>query len=252
MEYIRYETIGHIGVITIDKPPVNAVSAKLYVEIGDIFQQVQQDENVWVVILKSDGKYFSVGNEMSEIGEFTDAHLGRVRWCLQNAAFCTKPIVCAVQGGVVGAMLALIASADIVVASEEAYFVMGETNIGLIGVNNECSLSMPLPALRYMTLTGERVTARDMYRLGWIYDMVEKDKLYERALGIAQKIESKPPLSIQESKLSIQRLVDVNGKYRVGAELDYKTNRVYLSKTRDFAEATKAFMEKRKPTFIGE
>ena len=151
-----------------------------------------------------------------------------------------------------GAGLTIVSSADIIISAEEGFFSFAETNVGLLGPVFECSRSIPIQVLRYMTLTGAKLSADELYRYGYIFEVVEKDALYGRALEVAQQIEAKPPLVTKEVKIALQRLADIDRLYHLDAVETYWTNETLLKDSHDFREAYTSFLEKRPPRFTGK
>jgi enoyl-CoA hydratase/carnithine racemase len=103
-----------------------------------------------------------------------------------------------------------------------------------------------------MALTGDRVSAADMERCGFVHKLVEREALAEEALQIAEMIAAKPPLSVRRTKISLQNLVGIHELLSRHAAADYDANTYYLKNTEDHKEAYTAFLEKRTPVFKGK
>ena len=160
----------------------------------------------------------------------------------------TKPILTAVNGICCGAGLDLVTTGDIVIASDRAEFFDPHVSIGLVSGREVVRLARALPtnvALR-MALMGkhERLSAQRAYDLGLVSEVVEHDKLMERAYEIAAIVNSNAPLAVRGTRLAIRRGIDLP---MYEAEVLAETFRERVLRTDDAKEGPLAFMEKRPP-----
>src|SRR4051812_47622747 len=116
-----------IAEVIVDAPPVNAPKIAEWFEIADAFESYGRDDSVRVVILRAEGRGFNAGIDIKEVQALpgNEGILGVNRGCF--AAFksiyeCRVPTVCAVHGFCLGGGIGLAAAADILVASDDAYF----------------------------------------------------------------------------------------------------------------------------------
>lgn len=251
MEFIKFENRDHVGIVTLSRQPVNAICLALYKEVWQLFEQLDRDPEVWVILLQSDAKHFSVGNDMKEFSIMDDDYMDNIIRANRAMFNCKKPIIGAVHGAVMGEGLAFACSCDILVASDDASFCLAEVNMGLCGTISECSLAMPVQLLRYMALTGNAVSAAEMMHHGAVFQVVERDKLFDAAWAIAQTIAGKPPLAVSRTKQALQNVSDQPVALYRNAPLEYAATNE-LKKTADHKEAYSAFLEKRAPVFKGE
>jgi enoyl-CoA hydratase/carnithine racemase len=160
----------------------------------------------------------------------------------------TKPILTAVNGICCGAGLDLVTTGDIVIASDRAQFFDPHVSIGLVSGREVVRLARALPtniALR-MALMGkhERLGAQRAYDLGLVSEVVEHDKLMERAYEIAAIVNSNAPLAVRGTRLAIRRGLDLPMH---DAEVLAETFRERVLRTDDAKEGPLAFIEKRAP-----
>ena len=157
-----------------------------------------------------------------------------------------KPVVAAVNGAALGAGFVLAACCDLIFAADTAVFGMPEIDVGMGGGASFLQRILPPSKVRRMMLTGERVPAAELYRLGAVESCVPGAQLLPAALEVASAIAAKSPAAvrtIRESFLTVEGLGLREG-FRV--EQNYITP---LSKTPEAQEARRAFLEKRKPVF---
>lgn len=251
MNFIKFEQQGHIGIISLNRPKVNSLSLAMYGEIRELFEQVDQQKDIWVVILTTTSKHFCAGNDISEFDQFGPSYVKQIGQAIRAAFLCQKPVICALQGAVMGAGIAFGCAGDIVLCAEDTKFSIAEANVGLCGTLSEASKLFPVPFIRYMALTGNVVPAEEAARFGGIYKVVPNEALQEEALSIANTICSKAPLSIQRTKEALQNISHVYDILYKTAPFEYDSS-LLLAHTDDHKEASIAFAEKRVPVFHGK
>ncbi|KNB81743.1 crotonase, partial [Klebsiella variicola] len=161
-----------------------------------------------------------------------------------------KPVLTAVNGICCGAGMDWVTTTDIVIASEQATFFDPHVSIGLVAGRELVRVSRVLPrsiALR-MALMGkhERMSAQRAYELGLISEIVEHDRLLERAHEIADIVNSNAPLAVRGTRLAILKGLNVPLHE---AEILAETFRERVLRTEDAAEGPRAFVEKRQPNW---
>lgn len=262
MEFIKIEKVDHVAVVTIDRPPVNAVSQQLYLEVGDAMTEVNYMKGVRTVVLRAAGKRFSVGGDVAEMAQVkkqadsdpdfdmerwqdeTNAALGRAAAAIIN---CRYPVVAAVQGPCVGAGVIFAASSDMIVAADDCVMSIPEIKVGIIGAFGFASRIVPEKLARYMAFSGESLPIAEIAKYGNILKVVPNEDLYSTVLGVAAKIAENPPRTTQMFKHAANissGMVDIGKTYSV--ELDCRKMVPDMSET---LEANTAFMEKRKPVY---
>jgi enoyl-CoA hydratase/carnithine racemase len=161
-----------------------------------------------------------------------------------------KPVLTAINGLCCGAGLDWITTGDIAIASDKATFFDPHVSIGLVAGREMVRLARVLPrniALR-MALMGkhERMSAQRAYELGMISEVVEHDKLLQRANEIADIVNTNAPLAVRGTRLAIHKTLDLPLH---DAEILAETFRERVLRTEDAQEGPKAFMEKRAPNW---
>lgn len=245
----------HIATVTLNRPPVNAMSRALRADVTAAFDALSDRDDVRVVVLTARGKTFCAGADIKERAGLTDAPgeyaaLNRlVREMFYSIMECAKPVIAAVNGNALGAGFAIPLCCDILVASEDAVFGMPEVDVGLAGGVKFLERHLTPSKARRMLLTGQRVPARELYRLGILEECVPAAQLMPTAMALAQEIASKSPLAVRMLKESFGMVENLS--LRDGYRLEQNMT-VTLSKSDDAKEAKQAFVEKRKPVFKGK
>lgn len=250
--FIRLDVRERIAVVTIDRPPVNALNSQAYVELGEVFDELATLDIAAVVLTGAGEKAFVAGADVKEFLEF-NSESGRLYTRRNNAVrekvrTFEKPVICAINGLALGGGCVLALMCDIRIASNTAKFSLAEINMGIIGGTQYISRVIPPGAARMLTYTGEMISAAEALRLGMIEEVLPPDQVREQALSIARKIAEKPPIAIRYAKMSLNEALNLD--LTEGMKYEEALNALMWG-TEDKNEAVKAFLEKRRPEFKG-
>jgi len=253
MDYVSLIVENHIGMVALNKPPVNSFNLQMYNEIRNTFQSINNMDDVWVVILRAEGKSFSTGNDVNEFmtistAEHAEAYARVVSDSIASIYECRVPVIGAIHGKALGACLAMASCCDVLVASENAMFGLPEIIVGIVGASCFLSRMLPQQLARYMAYSGEMMTAEQMKHFGALLKIVPASQLLESAIDIAGQLTKNPPLALRCFKAAMNRNENARLKEQYAVEIGYGKE---LIGTDDFKEAVGAFLEKRKPVFKG-
>jgi len=251
---LRFEQQGHVAILTLDSPPVNALTRILNDELTQALDIISETPDIRAVVLTGAGKVFCAGADLKGRAENIKhpgdmmAHARRTRECFHAIRECAKPVIAAINGAALGSGLAMVASSDILVASEKASLGLPEVDVGLLG---GCSHAMRLfshSRLRRMALTGYRVGGEELYRLGIVEACTTPEELLPTALELAHTIAAKSPVSTRMGKhtLNVIEGMTLRDGYRYEQDMT-----AAIGLTADAKEAQLAFKEKRAPVFHG-
>ena len=260
---MNYETLicrkeEGIAVVVLNRPKqLNALSLRMKEELGDVFEELERDEEVKVVILTGGDKAFCAGADIKERstmqmtqGEFYfERRKSHAFYCkIEN---CEKPVIAAVSGVAVGGGCELALVCDLRIASDSARFGLPEVKIGMIpaaGGTQRLPRLIGVTRAKGLLYTGESVDAQEAYRIGLVNRVVPVDRLMEEATSLARKLADYPPLSVKFMK----RAVNTGMQLDLASALDYESHiAAMLGSSEDRIEGFKAFVEKRKPVFKG-
>ena len=253
-ETVRCDIKDHIALVTLDRPPVNAINSQLQRDIMQIFDALSDRDDVRVAVLTGAGKVFSGGADIKARAERTGdpgegwQHNRRARESFHAVVECAKPVIGALNGVALGAGLALAASCDILIASEKAALGLPEIDVGMLGGARHAMRLFGHSKVRRMMLTGQRVPGPELYRLGVVEECVPADALMGRALEIAADIAAKSPVATRLAKHALNSIefMTLRDGYRFEQNMTME-----LSRFEDSKEAMAAFVEKRPPVFKG-
>ena len=253
MSSISVDTKDHIAVVTLDRPPVNAVDRPTFDEIRDAFNSFTDDREVRVAVFTAVGdRAFMAGVDLRSLGagdeqpppsRVTDPARG-ARDAMWSITDCAVPVIAAINGPALGAGIAFAACCDILIASDNATFGTTEINVGLLGASSHLSMLVGRHKAREMFFTGEVITADEMYRFGALRAVVPRDKLMPTAMELASELAAKSPIALRLAKESMNRVEDMPLKDAYRTEQDYTAR---LNRFEDAKDARQAYLEKRDP-----
>ncbi|MGJ7510285.1 enoyl-CoA hydratase/isomerase family protein [Variovorax sp. GT1P44] len=251
---LNYELNNFVATLTLNSPPVNALTRTLNDELTLALDRISEMDEVRVVVLTGAGKVFCAGADLKGRASVIKgpgdlpAHSRRTRECFHAIRECAKPVICAINGAALGSGVAMAASSDILIASEKASLGLPEVDVGLLGGCRHAMRLFSHSRLRRMMLTGMRVPGAELYRLGIIEECTTQEDLMPKALEIAATIASKSPVSTRMGKHTLNVIEDMSLRDGYRYEQDMTA---LIGKTDDAKEAQRAFAEKRAPVFTG-
>lgn len=248
------ETDSNIRILRINRPKArNALSLALRQAISSEIVAADRDSAIRAVVITGSNDCFSAGGD---IKEFPDANnvadnsiISQRVW--SPVAACSVPLIAAVEGIAFGGGAELALHCDIIIAGEGAQFAFPEVRLGILPGNGGTQ-RFPRAvgkylAMRYL-LTGDRIPAPHALTMGLVSEVVPTGVAFSTALTLARHIAELPPLAVRQIKDVVLAGADIALPAALVMERD--SGRI-LSRTQDHQEASKAFIDKRKPTFKG-
>lgn len=253
MSDLIVEKSAKVVSVTLNNPPVNALSLDLYRRIAQTFEELGRSDDVNCVIFTARGsKAFCAGLDLQEFlaskVEDDPMRAAVVRATFKAVRHCPIPVIAAVNGPALGAGAVLAAVSDIRIASDKATFGMPEINVGRCGGGSHIGRLIPPGMLRLMYFTGEPISAWQAYRIGLVEEVVVPRRLLPAAYELAEIISKKSPIGLRMAKEALNRVEFMQTEAGYELEQEYSTK---LMQTEDAREAVRAVVEKREPNFRG-
>ncbi|HWL55881.1 MAG TPA: enoyl-CoA hydratase/isomerase family protein [Paracoccus sp. (in: a-proteobacteria)] len=244
---------NYVAVITLQRPPVNALSREMRRELIAIIDEVSARDDIRCAVLTNTGHVFCSGADLRDrpdpevAGDFLE-HNRVTRETANAIRECAKPVIAAVNGTALGAGFGLAAACDIIYASDKSTFGMPEINVGLAGGASMLKTLFGRSTLRRLFFTGQRITAQELAERHIIEAALPEEDLMPTVMALATEIAGKSPLAMVYAKRAANMvdLMPQRDAYRFEQEFT-----MALALTEDAREARMAFLEKRQPVFKG-
>jgi len=257
MEFIEYGQVKAVGVIKLNRPKsFNSFTVPMAKELQACLDQCKLNPEIRAILITGNGKAFCAGQDLKEatgenapkIEELIEVTYEPI---IKRIRSVEKPIVAAVNGVAAGAGANIALACDLTLAGESAGFIQAFSSIGLVP---DSAGSYTLPRLVGMQRAAaqfylaEKVSAKEAQDMGMIYKCVPDSELMEASITLALTLSSRPTKAIGFTKRLLNATFEnsLNDQLALEKELQAKAG-----KTNDNKEGIAAFLEKRKPNFIG-
>src|SRR3954453_2846766 len=258
MAIVQTEDRGPVRHVVLNRPEKrNAMNGELVQGLGVALKAAANDPEVRCVAIRGEGPMFSSGMDFSDLVGLSQApeNLRAFRreileiWNLCEEM--AKATVCQIQGGAIGGALELALACDLRVAAEDALLGLPETRVGLIpdvGGSSRLPAVVGLGRAKEMIMTSRLGNGIEAERIGLVNRVAPVDELEAATDQLVAELLACAPLAVGHAK----RVMDAAAKPALAATLEQEvTSQQLLASSEDFAEGTRAFKEKRDPSFAG-
>ena len=251
---VKVSVEDRLAVVTIDRPPVNALSGEVLAELNACFEAIKADPAVSVVILTGGGSFaFVAGADIKEISALEPGQGAAVaaqgQGVIMKIQRLGKPVIAAINGVCLGGGNELAMACHLRISGDRARFGQPEVNLGIMpgfGGTQRLPRLIGKAKATELILTGDLITAAEAHRLGLVNQVVPQDQVMKAAKDLARKILSKGQAAIRESLRAIEEGLD--GSLDAGLAKEAQAfGRV--ADTEDRKEGVSAFLGKRQPKF---
>lgn len=257
MEFISWKKEDGVAVATINRPPANALSRALIMEVNSLLDEVEHDEEVRAIVLHGEGRFFSAGADIKEFTEVTSGEEFSKLSASGQAVFervetFHKPLIAAIHGAALGGGLELAMSCHMRFVSENAKLGLPELQLGLIpgfAGTQRLPRYVGVAKAAEMLLTSDPITGAEAAQLGLANRAYAEADLLSETLSIAKKIAKKSPVSVKAAIDMLQ--YSKSASYHDGVKAEAASfGTVFVSE--DAKEGIQAFLEKREAQFKGK
>jgi 2-(1,2-epoxy-1,2-dihydrophenyl)acetyl-CoA isomerase len=254
-ETIRVETADEVTTITLNRPEsLNALNATMRQELSAALHAAARDDAVRAVVLTGSGRGFCSGADLrGGPGEREFRRVVRDEYnpLVRAVRDMPKPVVAAVNGVAAGAGVSLALACDLVLAAEEARFILAFVRIGLVpdsGSTRALVRALGRHRAAALIFSGDPLPASDARDAGLVASVVPADELPPAARALAERLAAAPTRAIGLAKRLINQAEDASLDDSLAMEAALQE---LAGRTRDHAEGVAAFAEKREPRFVG-
>ncbi len=261
---------NNIAHVILNRPEKrNAMNADFWRELPEIITEIDQEAKARVIVLSSKGPHFTAGLDLSSFSSIGDSpqedpekkklqrgaafydnvlHIQKAFTCMEEARI---PVLCCIQGGAIGGGVDLATACDIRYATEDAFLIIQETNIGMtadVGTFPRLVKLIPEGYVREMAYTGRRVSATEARQMGLVNEVYpNQETMLAAVMAIATEIANKAPLAIYGCK----RMINYARDHSTADGLDYIAIwNASMMKVEEIQEAISANAEGRQGDFV--
>jgi enoyl-CoA hydratase len=251
-ENIRLETLGRVGLITLDRPKaLNALNNSLIAELNQALDEFETSANIGCIVLTGSEKAFAAGADIKQMQPLTypDTYVMDFIAASERISRCRKPVIAAVAGYALGGGCELVMMCDIVIAADTAQFGQPEIKLGVMpGIGGTQRLPRYIGKAKAMDLclTGRMMKADEAERAGLVSRIVPAAKLLEETMRAAEEIAAMSLPILMMAKESVNQAYETT--LSAGVRFERRLFHSMFS-TADQKEGMSAFIDKREPKF---
>jgi 2-oxoglutaroyl-CoA hydrolase len=237
--------------VILDRPPLNVVSMPQRDQLRLVFEQLDEDARIRVIVLRASGEHFSSGGNIKGFMEASPEHVSRLAWNIAAPARCTKPVIAANRGYCFGVGFELSLACDFRIVSETCQYALPEQRLGQIpgsGGSARLQKIVGITRTKDIVMRSRRVSARQAYEWGIATECVADDKLETVTDALVDELRAFSPLAQRTAKKLLNDTEDAMLTMAIELEGHCYSR---LRQSDDFREGVEAFHAKRQAKFKG-
>jgi enoyl-CoA hydratase len=254
-EFVRVERDDAVATIRLDRPPANALSEPVSLELWDAAREVESDEGVRAVVVWGGERIFAAGADVKAMAEFgpreVEPSVGALEGALRHLEAIPKPVIAAINGYALGGGCELALACDFRYAAADARIGVPEIRLGIIpgaGGTQRLPRLVGLSRARDLIFSGRHVDAGEALDMGLVDAVAAPGCVYDEAVAKARTFAAGPSMAYRAAKIALAAATDRG--LLAGLEVEREVFRELFA-TQDQKEGMRAFLEKRDPRFGG-
>jgi 2-oxoglutaroyl-CoA hydrolase len=254
LDGLAYEVdVGRkVGLLWLDRPPLNVVSYRGRSQIAAIMEAFGQDEDVRVVVIRGRNGVYTSGGDVKAFPAIERDGMSDLAWNIAAPERCPKPVICAMEKYAMGVGLELAMACDIRLATSDTVLALPEVTLGQIpgsGGSQRIARIAGLTRAVDMTMLGRRIPAPEAQAWGLVTRVVEDTAALDKMIDeMVATLSAMSPLALKTIKRVLNTCYDAS--LSVGLEVEGHAYEK-LRESGDYKEGIAAFSEKRRPRFTG-
>lgn len=254
MDFLRVTNDEGVSIITINRPPANAMSQALILEIEEAMNSIEADDTSRVVVIHGEGRFFSAGADIKEFLQVPsiEEHASKAQALFERLENFSKPVIASIHGAALGGGLELAMSCHIRYVSTTAKLGLPELSLGIIpgfGGTQRLPRYVGVAKAAEMMFTSDPISGSEAVASGLATAAYPEEELLAETLKIAKKIALKSPLALKATIKMLSHAKAKNFYEGIDAEASAFGE---IFKSEDAKEGIEAFIEKRQPIFKGK
>lgn len=239
------------GDIILDRPPLNVITMPQRDQLRRVFEALDEDERVRVIILRAVGENFSSGGYIKGFMEASPEHVSKLAWNIAAPARCAKPVIAANRGFCFGVGFEISLACDFRLVSETCQYALPEQKLGQIpgsGGSARLQKIVGITRTKDIVMRSKRITARQALEWGIATEVMPDADLEATTDALVKELVAFSPLAQRTAKKLLNDTEDASLSTAIELEGHCYSR---LRSSEDFREGVAAFHEKRPPKFRG-
>jgi len=237
--------------IILHRPPLNVIEMTQRDQLRLVFEALDDDERVRVIVLRAIGGHFSSGGNIKGFMEATPEHVSRLAWNVASPARCSKPVIAANRGYCFGVGFEISLACDFRIASETCFYALPEQKLGQIpgsGGSARLQKIVGITRTKDIVMRSKRISGNRAYEWGIATECVPDAKLEATTDALVDELLSFSPLAQRTAKKLLNDTEDSTLSIAIELEGHCYSR---LRQSDDFREGVEAFHDKRPSKFKG-
>jgi 2-oxoglutaroyl-CoA hydrolase len=237
--------------VVLDRPPLNVISMPQRDQLRLVFEALDEDARVRIIVLRAVGEHFSSGGNIKGFIEASPEHVSKLAWNITSPARCAKPVIAANRGYCFGVGFELSLACDFRLASETCLYALPEQRLGQIpgsGGSARLQKIVGITRTKDIVMRSKRISGAQAYDWGIATECVPDDKLEAATDALVDELRSFAPLAQRTAKKLLNDTEDSSLSIAIELEGHCYSR---LRSSEDFREGVEAFHAKRPPKFRG-
>ncbi len=237
--------------IILNRPPLNVIDMAQRDQLRLVFEALDEDERVRVIVLRAVGPHFSSGGNIKGFMEASPEHVSKLAWNMAAPARCSKPVVAANRGYCFGVGFEISLACDFRLVSETCFYALPEQKLGQIpgsGGSARLQKIVGITRTKDIVMRSKRIPGRQAYDWGIATECVPDDQLESATDALVDELLTFSPLAQRTAKKLLNDTEDSSLSLAIELEGHCYSR---LRSSEDFREGVSAFHEKRPAKFRG-
>jgi len=237
--------------VILDRPPLNVIEMPQRDQLRLVFEALDEDKRVRVIVLRAVGEHFSSGGNIKGFMEATPEHVSKLAWNIAAPARCSKPVIAANRGYCFGVGFELSLACDFRIVSETCFYALPEQKLGQIpgsGGSARLQKIVGITRTKDIVMRSRRIGGKQAYDWGIATECVPDAQLEAATDALARELLAFSPLAQRTAKKLLNDTEDSTLSIAIELEGHCYSR---LRTSADFSEGVDAFHGKRPPNFKG-
>jgi 2-oxoglutaroyl-CoA hydrolase len=238
--------------IILDRPPLNVITMPQRDQLRAVFEALDLDPRVRVIVLRAVGEHFSSGGNIMGFMEASPEHVSKLAWNIAAPQRCSKPVIAANRGYCFGVGFEISLACDFRIASETCLYALPEQKLGQIpgsGGSARLQAMTGVTRTKDIVMRSRRISGRQAYDWGVATECVPDDRLENVTDALVEELRAFSPLAQRTAKKLLNDSEDASLSVAIELEGHCYSR---LRSSDDFKEGVEAFHTKRNPKFTGK